>query len=209
MQRATTATVGGGSRSAAAVAVAAALLAVALLLAACGGGSGSPGVANIKSTSTTGSSSGSRSAQALKFAVCMRSHGISNFPDPSPGTSTFPIVPGIEKTLGFASAEQACKKFLPTAPTSQGSSAAQAKQMQAGALAMARCLRAHGISNFPDPDISIGPGGGLRVTFGGPVSGINLSSPAFQAAQKACPKSLGGSLAIAMIYARQTSGAGG
>lgn len=194
--------------AACAVAVAAALLAVALLLAACGGGSGSPGVANIKSTSTTSSSSGSRSAQARKLAVCMRSHGISNFPDPSPGTFTFPTVPGIEKMPGFTSAEQACKKFAPTAPTSQGFSAAQAKQMQADGLAVARCLRAHGISNFPDPDISIGPGG-LQVTFGGRVSGINLSSPAFQAAQKACPKSLGGSLAIGMIYARQKNGAGG
>jgi hypothetical protein len=49
------------------------------------------------------------------------------------------------------------------------------------ALEFARCTRAHGVPNFPDPT----PGGGLQI---GPSSGINPRSPAFQAAQRACAK---------------------
>ena len=50
----------------------------------------------------------------------------------------------------------------------------------AGALAFARCMRAHGLSNFPDP----GSGGGLQIT------GLNPRSPAFRSAQQVCRKYL-------------------
>jgi hypothetical protein len=44
-------------------------------------------------------------------------------------------------------------------------------------------MRSHGVPNFPDP----GSGGGIQV---GPGSGIDPSSPTFQAAQRACQKLL-------------------
>ena len=50
-------------------------------------------------------------------------------------------------------------------------------------------MRAHGLTNFPDPSAS----GGLQI--GGPGSNLNPESPTFQAAQKAGNKngpSLGG-----------------
>ncbi len=47
------------------------------------------------------------------------------------------------------------------------------------ALAFSRCMRQHGITNFPDP----GSGGGLRIDSS---SGIDPESPRFQAAQQAC-----------------------
>ena len=53
------------------------------------------------------------------------------------------------------------------------------------ALKFSDCMRAHGVSNFPDP----GSGGGIQVT---PGSGLNPQSPAFQAARKACGKLLPG-----------------
>jgi hypothetical protein len=48
-------------------------------------------------------------------------------------------------------------------------------------LELARCMRAHGITNFPDPSAS----GAIQLA---PGSGLNPQSPAFQAAQAACKK---------------------
>jgi hypothetical protein len=73
------------------------LLGVALLAAACGGGAASPGVANVGSKTTTTSASGSPAGNSgsppsatlqkaqLAYAVCMRKHGVPNFPDPNVG----------------------------------------------------------------------------------------------------------------------------
>lgn len=61
-----------------------------------------------------------------------------------------------------------------------------------GPLALARCMRANGVPNFPDPT-----GGGLSITAtpGGntlTVNGVTLSGPAFQAARRACARYLPG-----------------
>jgi hypothetical protein len=55
----------------------------------------------------------------------------------------------------------------------------------------ARCMRSHGVPNFPDPKIQTGPYGGIAfsVDFGG--TGINPNSPAFQAAQTDCGPLIG------------------
>jgi hypothetical protein len=56
------------------------------------------------------------------------------------------------------------------------------------ALSFARCMRAHGVPNFPDPNAG---GGGFQLG-----SGINPQSPAFESAHQACapllPQSHGG-----------------
>jgi hypothetical protein len=64
-------------------------------------------------------------------------------------------------------------------------------------FALAKCMRAHGIANFPDP--TVGPGGseGLSIdaTPGSDsltVDGITFGGPAFQAAEKACRQGLPG-----------------
>jgi hypothetical protein len=64
--------------------------------------------------------------------------------------------------------------------------------IRAKALRFAACMRSHGVPDFPDPQIQTGPGGGVGVRIGGPGSGIDPSSPAFQAAQKACGALFGG-----------------
>jgi hypothetical protein len=69
------------------------------------------------------------------------------------------------------------------------STAAQTAQAKARALAMSRCMRSHGVPNFPDPQFQNGPGGGVGIRLGG--AGIDPNSPAFQAAQKACGSILG------------------
>lgn len=60
-------------------------------------------------------------------------------------------------------------------------------QLQSDALKFSRCMRAHGLPNFPDPS----PGGGFVFKTG---SGLNPSSPAVQSAQARCQKYMGGSL---------------
>jgi hypothetical protein len=55
------------------------------------------------------------SAQALKFAQCMRSHGVTTFPDPDstgriPDPATFRIDQGSPQ---FQAANQACRKYRP------------------------------------------------------------------------------------------------
>jgi hypothetical protein len=54
-------------------------------------------------------------------------------------------------------------------------------------LAFSRCMRAHGVTNFPDP--TAGKGIQLRIT---PNSGINPFSPSFKAAQASCHELLPG-----------------
>lgn len=149
----------------------------ALALAACGGGS----------SQSSGSSAGS---SQLALAECMRSHGVPNFPDPtkgpggegfsvtaSPGSSAVTI-DGIQfNGPVFQSADRACH-FL-----SGGSGPPTITESQKEALfAKARCLREHGVPNFPDP--TIGPGGhgiGIRLP-----PGVSPDSPAFRQAARAC-----------------------
>jgi hypothetical protein len=51
--------------------------------------------------------------------------------------------------------------------------------------AYARCMRGHGVPDFPDPSTS--PGGGVSFQIdGGPGSDLNHNNPNFMAADKAC-----------------------
>lgn len=139
----------------------------AVAIAACGS-SGRP-------TSTT-SGSGDY-AQGVRYSDCMRAHGVPNFPDPSPGGGFELRASGInQQAPAFVSAATACAKLQPGGSSPPPPiSAAQ----QAGMVANARCIRKHGVPNFPDP--TFGPGGeGAGVIFSG------ASSPAFQRAVKAC-----------------------
>jgi len=125
-----------------------------------------------------------KTKNGAKFASCMRSHGVPNFPDPnSQGSLTFGPGSGIDpNSPKFQAAQRTCQKVLPNGGLP--SPAEQAKT-QAQALKFSACMRSHGLPNFPDPTFS---GGGVRVTLrGGPgSSGLNPQSPKFQAAQQAC-----------------------
>jgi hypothetical protein len=54
-------------------------------------------------------------ADRVKFAQCMRHHGITVFPDPDPTTGQFPLQNRavIASTPGFQAAQQACQSLLP------------------------------------------------------------------------------------------------
>lgn len=181
-------------------------VALALLASGCGGGGGSPGVASLASstttaaTTTTQGNSGSadkaprgpgpggrfqiamnvgNATQGAKFSSCMRKHGVTNFPDPnSQGVIQFGSSQGIDpNSPTFQSARTTCQKLLPNGgqPTP-----AQQAQRQQEVLAFSKCMRAHGIKDFPDPS-----NGGLQLS-GGPGSDLNPDNAQFRAAQQAC-----------------------
>jgi hypothetical protein len=126
--------------------------ALSLLAAGCGG-EGSPRVANIASSTTTARPTTQNGAVA--YTSCMRSHGVPAFPDPDSG-GAIPKVSLQQLGVGDAqlqAAQQACKSLWPTI------SAAQQQRVSAQALRFSRCMRNHGITDFPDPDSN----GGIRI----------------------------------------------
>jgi hypothetical protein len=62
---------------------------------------------------------------------------------------------------------------------SASSGGARTGSMQSKLLAFSSCIRAHGVPGFPDPQ----PGGGFAR---GALNPIDLNSPQFRAAEKAC-----------------------
>jgi hypothetical protein len=162
-----------------------------LSLAACGGTS-SPGAGG----STSPQDMAANNSKALQFAECMRGHGVPNFPDPTGGqidlrvqqTPNSMSVNGVQVNgPAFQSAMKSCQSYLPNGghPT-----AAQTAKAKSRALAMSKCMRSHGVPNFPDPQFQTGPNGSIGVRISG--AGINPSSPAFQTAQRDCGKIFGG-----------------
>jgi hypothetical protein len=167
----------------------AALIAATLPLAACGSSE-----SNSSGATGTGAAAPADYTRALQFAQCMRTHGVPNFPDLKANGNGGLLVqasPGATKVNGvtvngpaFQSAMQACRSKLPNGGRPRPLSAARRQQM----LQFSQCMRAHGISGFPDPTFSSGGGAQLQLNRN---SGINPQSPAFQAAQKACGAPLG------------------
>ena len=85
----------------------------------------------------------------------MRSHGVSNFPDPKVGPDengsqrVAMVVPStLSGSPAFKSAENACQPLMPT-PVKV--TPAQQHARTSDLLSFARCMRAHSIENFPDP----------------------------------------------------------
>ena len=114
--------------------------ALVLLAAACGGTPSSTGAGRSPSAGKATSS-----PSAVAYSRCMRSHGVPDFPDP--GSSGIPKVS--PQQLGVASsrwqaAQSACAQLL--RPTQH-----QARQILTGMLNFARCMRSHGVPNWPDP----------------------------------------------------------
>ncbi len=169
------------------VALTALLGGLAVCAAACGGRSASPGVASVSTASTTpgaaaaqSGSSAANYADAVFYAKCMRAHGVGNFPDPASNAGfdiggSGPANPA--NSPEYSSASKACQHMLP-----KGSPLTKAKQQQieATGLKYSRCMRAHGVLNFPDPPANL-----PAIDLGGNES-IDHNTPQFQAATKAC-----------------------
>jgi hypothetical protein len=178
----------------------ASLLSAAAALVLLGGcGSSSP---------ATGGQAGASAKRAagLAFAGCMRSHGVPNFPDlPSgpggrlqiaasqrSGSGTSMTVNGVPVSApAFKSAQKVCQKYL---PRPRPLTAEQLANIRRAAVAMAVCMRSHGVRNFPDPTVRTGPFGGIGLQLGPRGGSVDPGSPVFQAARKACGPILKGAL---------------
>ena len=162
---------------------------LALALASCGGGSSGPGVARAGTPTTSGSSSGTGSGRAspLAFSRCMRAHGITDFPDPNTSGQLFIQGSGSgnggdlnPRSAQFQAAQNACKALAPGGGRFKNSAQARGNELK-----FARCMRRHGLTDFPDPNGR----GGLELRPGGD---LDPNSPQFQSAQRACLHYLGG-----------------
>ena len=77
-----------------------------------------------------------------------------------------------------------CGSSKPPATTTNSAANSAASQNPANAAyAYARCMRAHGVTDFPDPQVTTtANGGSIHIA----VRAADASSPAFKPAQKAC-----------------------
>jgi hypothetical protein len=158
------------------IVLASAALALVILASGCGG----------SGNAATGGGSGNSSAAnrddaQLKFARCLREHGV-DVEEPKPGrTGAIGIrgKPGDEKKLDKA--QKACQKLVPGG--FKEPSQEEQEKMRDQALKFARCMRAHGI-DVPDPSTS-GRGVIMKVP-------RQSDKRKVEAAQKACEKLLPG-----------------
>ena len=147
--------------------IAAAILALVLLaVVACSSGSG-PSSASSGGSPDAGGSAGSPSL--VGYSHCMRSNGVPNYPDPNsngtpPKTSAQEL--GVSGSQ-LQAAQRACQHLLPNTSRSFITSFEQCvatgdcpqalvRQAMTKMLTFARCMRSHGVPNWPDPTIGRG-----------------------------------------------------
>jgi hypothetical protein len=130
---------------------------------------------------------GAAGGPLLAYAHCMRSHAVSNFPDPSSAGGL--VIPNSINTQSpaFTSAEQACAKFGP--PGQSRGALSNSRKLQF--VAIARCMRAHGVPNFSDPTSSQPPpSGGNAIGGNGWYLALGTAqerqAPAYKRAASTC-----------------------
>jgi hypothetical protein len=151
---------------------------VVVLAAACSGsgssgGSPPPGAGGLSAT-----------ASAVGYTRCMRFHGVPGFPDPDSSGSLPKADP---RQLGVSSSQlratrQACRHLLPAGGGTIDAGSIEQCLMAAdcpGALVQqvldeerrfARCMRSHGVPNWPDP---------ITDSQGRPVFAISITRAGF------------------------------
>jgi hypothetical protein len=175
-----------------------AALAAAAVIAACGSHSAT------RSGSSAGAGSNPGQAQAqpegLSFARCMRSHGVSSFPDPTPNGGGLSLsAPGVNSSSpAFKAAQTACRDLL---PVKHVPSVAPSARAYTRLLHWAKCMRRHGIPSLVDPKPNPPPAPGSPGTAGlGTLMGdggywvgipatVNAHSPAFMRLSTTCGES--------------------
>ena len=128
---------------------------LAMLAAACAG-----------SPSSAGPGGASSSRSAVGYSACMRSHGVLSFPDPDSGghlPKADPHQLGVSPSQ-LQAAQRACQHVLPNTGASFQQQTQQCFLADACPPALvqriltaqrryARCIRSHGVPNWPDPTI--------------------------------------------------------
>ena len=159
-------------------ALAAAVTGVTLLAAACGGSSAA---ANTFAPGAT-------HAQSVAFAKCMRANGVPGFPDPNgQGNFNDAQIQALTNGPQGDSALHQCRSVLPNAGTGLTVTQIQTIQQQNlhNAVKAAICMRAHGITNFPDPAGTTQDSG---VNWPQTLPGIDTGSPPYEKAYMTCSR---------------------
>jgi hypothetical protein len=160
------------------------LTAALTALSGCSATQEQSGVAAIRTdggASTPASPSASMNQQdaLVKWAACMRQNGVAVS---DPGTTTGPLIPqGGVNTQTLQRAQQSCRSYLQAAGGDQDGTDGAATLDKF--LELAKCMREHGVQDFPDPVLDETGG----VTFKGK---IDRKAPHYQEAADACKSKL-------------------
>jgi hypothetical protein len=157
-----------------ALAVAAGVASMAMAAVACGGPGGPAASSPVSDTLQ----------HILAYTQCMQSHGDPSFPDPAKnpfGGYWFADKPTMSGPV-FSTAQKACKKLQVNLDLSAGEQHTAANQL----LRFATCMRAHGVPNFPDPNVGAS-GAGFAIP-----NGTDVHSQQWQSGQRACQSYLRG-----------------
>ena len=145
-----------------------------MIVAGCGSASGGGNHGNSTATARD---------KAVKFAECMRSNGVSGFPDPNAsGQLTIDAVANGSSidtnSTTFKQAMSACKNLEPPGFTGPKVT----PQLRSARLAFAQCVRDHGVPDFPDPT----PNRPLKDTRRIPTTNTPAGMSALHAAMSKC-----------------------
>jgi predicted small secreted protein len=158
------------------LAIAAVVLAMTFLTAGCGSDGDGSDVASAKDGKASATPSLDPDELGMKFAQCLREHGI-DVDDPEPGKGVaLDIKPGTSKST-VDKAMEACRAYDPAelAPKKVN------PKGQEDGLKYSACMRKNGVEDFPDP-----VNGGLSL------DGSVMEDPDFKKADEACKGLMGG-----------------
>jgi hypothetical protein len=124
----------------------------------------------------------------LAYSRCIRENGYPEWPDPTPDGQIIML-----RSQGQSfddprrlAAMEACQALR---PAGFGSPGVGEDELAEVLLEFARCMRANGVPDFPDPTPTAG-----RFIMGPGTIGVDPSSPRFQAALRACAGSMPGGM---------------
>jgi hypothetical protein len=160
-------------------------LVLLMAVAACARSDGGSKVASVSGTASPSASASdaanlSLRERALKFAQCMRDHGVP-MEDPQFDGDKVQVQIGeagaVPDKSKVQAAQEACKQWAPVG----GPGGARLDPQKLEELRnQAQCMRDNGVENFPDPS----PEGGIAI------DGSVAEDPDFDAAQEKCMKDL-------------------
>jgi hypothetical protein len=168
--------------------ITAVMAAAALPLATGCGGSPAP---------SQGQSSRTPAQQAFAYARCIRAHGVPAFPDPQ--VTTTPGSVGIRQAVpagaglspAFTAAQKACSSIMPAQGNGGGQDQGPGKHVL---LSFAHCLRAHGVTGFPDPNAS----GQLSIEMI-KAAGVDIHTRGFLDTARTCVGVTHGAITVAQV----------
>lgn len=145
------------------------------------------GIAACGSSSKPSAPAGSTgTGQAIAYADCMRSHGVTGFPDPGPEGFALPSTIN-QQSPSYQAAQRVCAKLQPGPIGGPPKPSARVRALD---VEFSKCMRKHGLTDFPDPTVGGPPPGQAHgIIRGGmywPLPVRTEQSPAFQRAAAAC-----------------------